>query len=50
MKRISVIALCLAAILCTASLAASAQSVPTWQPNTAYATGALVMFQGAEYK
>lgn len=50
MKRVMIIALCLVAILCIASLAASAQSVPTWQPNTAYATGALVVFQGIEYK
>ena len=50
MKHVSVIALCLAVVLSIASLAASAQSIPTWQPNTAYATGALVAFQGAEYK
>src|SRR5258708_16332452 len=50
MKRVLVITLCMAAVVCTASLAASAQSIPTWAPNTAYATGALVVFQGTEYK
>src|SRR5205807_843796 len=50
MNRLSVIALCIAAVLCIAALPAFAQSIPTWQPNTAYATGALVVFQGTEYK
>jgi len=30
--------------------AASAQSIPEWQPNTAYAVGALVMYNGVEYQ
>ncbi len=30
--------------------AASAQSIPNWAPNTAYAVGALVMYNGVEYK
>jgi hypothetical protein len=50
MNRLLVIALCIAAVLSIASLPAFAQSIPTWQPNTAYATGALVVFQGTEYK
>ena len=29
---------------------ANAQTVPTWAPNTAYAVGALVMYQGVEYR
>src|SRR5215467_11284398 len=28
----------------------SVQSIPAWQPNTAYATGALVTFNGQEFK
>lgn len=32
------------------SLAAFAQSIPAWAPNTAYAVGALVTFNGQEYK
>ncbi|HEV3038404.1 MAG TPA: carbohydrate-binding protein [Candidatus Angelobacter sp.] len=50
MNRLLVIALCMATILCIASLPVFAQTIPTWQPNTAYATGALVVFQGTEYK
>jgi hypothetical protein len=30
--------------------AASAQTVPTWAPNTPYAVGALVIYQSVEYK
>ncbi|HEV3037007.1 MAG TPA: carbohydrate-binding protein [Candidatus Angelobacter sp.] len=30
--------------------AALAQSIPAWQPNTTYATGALVTFNGQEFK
>jgi Carbohydrate-binding module family 5/12/Glycosyl hydrolases family 18 len=38
-------------ILCLAlHLAAFAQTIPNWAPNTAYAAGALVMYQGVEYK
>ena len=37
-------------LLAVLTLAASAQTIPTWQPNTTYATGALVMFNGVEYK
>src|SRR5579863_5673889 len=29
---------------------ASGQSIPNWAPNTAYAAGALVIFNGNEYK
>src|SRR5262249_51535210 len=50
MKRLLVIALCMATVLCIASLPVVAQTIPTWQPNTTYATGALVVFQGTEYK
>jgi chitinase len=50
MNRFLAIALCIAVVLSIASLPASAQSIPTWAPNTAYATGALVVFQGTEYK
>src|SRR5438477_2350442 len=31
-------------------LPAPAQTVPAWQPNTAYAVGALVMFNNVEYR
>jgi len=42
--------LALGVILCLASLPALAQSIPTWQPNTAYTVGALVTYNGIEYK
>lgn len=32
------------------STATSAQSIPQWQPNTYYAVGALVMYNGVEYQ
>src|SRR5579872_6621957 len=50
MIRKSLVVLCICALLCLAALPTLAQSVPNWQPNTAYAVGALVMFNGVEYK
>ena len=52
MKRNSLIcAVLVAALLCLPlSTPATAQTVPNWAPNTAYAIGALVMFQSVEYK
>src|SRR5215470_19567969 len=47
-KPLVVLSICL--LLSLASLPTLAQSIPTWQPNTAYAVGALVMFNGVEYK
>src|SRR5438105_10681494 len=48
-KRLLPVLLCMGIVLCTA-LPAPAQTVPAWQPNTAYAAGALVMFNSVEYK
>src|SRR5947209_5394231 len=48
-KRLLPVLLCIGIVLCTA-LPAPAQTVPAWQPNTAYAIGALVMFNNVEYK
>lgn len=50
MIRKSLVVLSICALLCLASLPTLAQSIPNWQPNTAYAVGALVMFNGVEYK
>src|SRR5215469_4983200 len=50
MIRKSVVVLSICLLLSLASLPTLAQSIPTWQPNTAYAVGALVMFNGVEYK
>jgi hypothetical protein len=40
----------IALFVCFISITVSAQSVPVWQPNTAYAVGALVTFNGQEYR
>src|SRR5436309_2733576 len=48
-KRLLPVLLCIGIVLCTA-LPAPAQTIPAWQPNTAYAAGALVMFNSVEYK
>src|SRR5438270_177382 len=48
-KRLLPVLLCMGIVLCTA-LPAPAQTIPVWQPNTAYAIGALVMFNSVEYK
>jgi chitinase len=50
MIRKSLVVLGICVLLCLASLPTLAQSIPNWQPNTAYAVGALVMFNGVEYK
>ena len=50
MIRKSLIVLSICFLLCLASLPTLAQTIPNWQPNTAYAVGALVMFNGVEYK
>src|SRR5215472_2106461 len=50
MIRKSLVLLSLGIALCLASLPSFAQAIPNWQPNTAYAVGALVMFNNVEYK
>lgn len=50
MKRNCAGILGLAIVLCLASITTSSQTIPNWAPNTAYAIGALVMYQGIEYK
>jgi chitinase len=50
MKRISKIILSAVVLLCFPSLVSFSQTVPNWAPNTAYAVGALVMYQNVEYK
>jgi chitinase len=49
MKKLMVLVFCLGIAICGSSFA-SAQTIPNWEPNTAYAVGALVMFNGVEYK
>src|SRR5256714_15410628 len=49
-KRLLPVLLCIAVVLCTVALPAPAQTIPAWQPNTAYSVGALVMFNNVEYK
>jgi hypothetical protein len=50
MKRFLATTLGVAVLLCCSSLASFSQTVPNWAPNTAYAVGALVMYQSVEYK
>jgi hypothetical protein len=51
MKSGSLATLIIAAILCCLIMVAGiAQTIPNWAPNTAYAVGALVLYQGVEYK
>lgn len=51
MKVKSLLAVAALHALCLAlSVVAFAQTIPNWAPNTAYAVGALVMYQGVEYK
>src|SRR5947209_2030765 len=50
MLRKSLVVLSICILLCLASLPTLAQTIPNWQPNTAYAVGALVMFNNVEYK
>ena len=51
MKLRSLLILGAGIILCIAlPLTAFAQTIPNWAPNTAYAVGALVMYQNVEYK
>src|SRR6266851_10510102 len=52
MKRtpLIIVSTCILLLLLLLPLASSAQSIPNWQPNTPYAIGALVMFNGVEYK
>lgn len=38
------------AILLVLSVAVQAQTIPTWQPNTSYAVGADVLYNGIEYQ
>src|SRR5215469_16947876 len=50
MIRKSLVVLALSIALCLASLPSFTQAIPNWAPNTAYAVGALVMYQNVEYK
>ena len=50
MIRKSLVLLSICVVLCLAPLPTLAQSIPNWQPNTAYAVGALVMYNGVEYQ
>src|SRR5712691_440350 len=40
----------IALFVCFIAITVSAQSIPVWQPNTAYAVGALVTFNGQEFR
>lgn len=50
MIRKSLVVLGICSLLCLVSVPTLAQSIPNWAPNTAYAVGALVMYNGVEYK
>jgi chitinase len=50
MKRLYTSILGVALILCLTSARSFSQTIPNWAPNTAYAVGALVMYQSVEYK
>ncbi|HLJ87233.1 MAG TPA: carbohydrate-binding protein [Candidatus Angelobacter sp.] len=50
MKRKFMMSLCMVFVVCMMATAAFAQTIPAWQPNTTYATGALVTFNGQEYQ
>src|SRR5207245_5653005 len=50
MKTTPLVIVSICVLLLLLPLASSAQTIPTWQPNTAYAVGALVMFNGVEFK
>src|SRR4051794_24343901 len=50
MKRYFATTLGVAVLFCCSSLASFSQTIPNWAPNTAYAAGALVMYQSVEYK
>jgi|SRR5579859_4160323 len=45
-----IVSTCVFLLLLLFPLTSSAQSIPNWAPNTAYAVGALVMFNGVEYQ
>src|SRR5690349_4359249 len=49
-KKFSTGILGVALVLCLTSVTSSSQTIPNWAPNTAYAVGALVMYQSVEYK
>ncbi len=50
MKQKYLVVLGMVLALCLFSLTAAAQTIPNWQPNTAYAIGDLVMFNGSEFQ
>src|SRR5689334_24923904 len=50
MKKLYSGILGVALILCLTSTKSVSQTIPNWAPNTAYAVGALVMYQSIEYK
>ncbi len=50
MRRKSTLILSITAMVWLTVATASAQTVPAWQPNTAYAAGALVTFNAQEFK
>ena len=45
-----IVSTCVLLLLLLLPLASSAQSIANWAPNTPYAVGALVMYNGVEYK
>ena len=50
MKKLSAVILGVALVLCLTSVTSHSQTIPNWAPNTAYAVGALVMYNNVEYK
>jgi len=50
MKKLYTGILGVALVLCLTSATLFSQTIPNWAPNTAYAVGALVMYQSIEYK
>ena len=50
MKKLYTGILGVALVLCLTSATLFSQTIPNWAPNTAYAVGALVMYQSVEYK
>ncbi len=50
MKKLYTGILGVALVLCLTSATSYSQTIPNWAPNTAYAVGALVMYQNIEYK
>src|SRR5215471_5180939 len=49
-RPLVIVSTCVLLLLLLLPLTSSAQTVPNWAPNTPYSVGALVMFNGVEYK